>query len=69
MGKDRIFVERLEGWNVENVREIYFEFRNFDFGFKYLENKSTISNIYSIDMGGKNLKLLFKNTSYLSARY
>jgi hypothetical protein len=37
--------------------------------FSATKNKSTISNIYSIDMDGKNLKLLFKNTSYLSAKY
>ncbi len=32
------------------------------------KGKSKTSNVYTVDMDGSNLKLLFKNTSYLSAR-
>jgi len=37
--------------------------------FSAAKGKSKISNVYSIDMDGHNLKLLFKNSSYASARY
>jgi Tol biopolymer transport system component len=36
--------------------------------FSATKYKSSISNVYSIDMDGKNLKLLFRNSSYFTAK-
>jgi Tol biopolymer transport system component len=36
--------------------------------FSATKYKSSISNIYMIDMDGKNLKLLFRNSSYFTAK-